>query len=121
MKARTWLRRAVAMLRRHGMPWLAAIAALHAAAATATTTTTAIDCPPQPRLPAPAELDALAASAPDRGLLWRLQRDGRVFLAPAEVDGRTCLRACLVNFRTTAEDIDSVPAIVAEVGGRVTG
>ena len=56
MKARTWLRRAVAMLRRHGMPWLAAIAALHAAAATATTTTTAIDCPPQPRLhtrPAP--------------------------------------------------------------------
>ncbi len=78
MKARTWLRRAVAMLRRHGMPWLAAIAALHAAAATATTTTTAIDCPPQPRLPAPAELDALAASAPDRGLLWRLQRDGRV-------------------------------------------
>jgi len=47
-----------------------------------------------------------------------LQRDGRVFLAPAVVDGRTCLRACFVNFRTTLEDVDLVVPVVAELGER---
>src|SRR5215207_10717420 len=34
-----------------------------------------------------------------------MMRDGRVFLAPAAVDGRACLRACFVNFRTTPEEV----------------
>lgn len=47
-----------------------------------------------------------------------LQRDGRLFLAPAVVDGRTCLRACFVNFRTTAQDVDLVVPVVSELGER---
>ncbi|MEW6638811.1 MAG: aminotransferase class V-fold PLP-dependent enzyme, partial [Actinomycetota bacterium] len=32
-------------------------------------------------------------------LAREMQRDGRVFVAPASVDGRACLRVCFVNFR----------------------
>jgi aromatic-L-amino-acid decarboxylase len=45
-----------------------------------------------------------------------MQRDGRVFLAPADVDGRTCLRVCFVNFRTTSADVDLVLPVAAELG-----
>jgi aromatic-L-amino-acid decarboxylase len=48
-----------------------------------------------------------------------LQEDGRVYLAPAMVDGRACLRVCLVNFRTRREDVLAIPGIVAEVAGRL--
>ena len=34
-------------------------------------------------------------------------------LSPAHVDGRFLLRACLVNFRTTPEDVDRVSARLA--------
>ena len=44
-----------------------------------------------------------------------LQEDGRVYLAPAMVDGRACLRVCFVNFRTRREDVLAIPRIVAEV------
>ncbi|HET7583823.1 MAG TPA: aminotransferase class V-fold PLP-dependent enzyme [Gemmatimonadaceae bacterium] len=54
-----------------------------------------------------AELDALNAE-----LLARLQDAGRVFLSNAVLDGRFALRACVVNFRTRAED---VPVVVDEV------
>jgi aromatic-L-amino-acid decarboxylase len=50
-----------------------------------------------------------------------MQRDGRIFLAPAVVDGTTCLRACFVNFRTTPEDVDLVVPVVAELGARRAG
>ena len=45
-----------------------------------------------------------------------MQRDGRIFLAPAIVDGHTCLRACFVNFRTTAEAVALVLDVAAELG-----
>ena len=50
-----------------------------------------------------------------------LQRDGRVFLAPASVDGRACLRACFVNFRTTPEEVEYALDVVRELGRRAAG
>ena len=41
--------------------------------------------------------------------------DGRILLASAQVDGAVCLRACLVNHRTTADDVRAIPAVTAEV------
>jgi aromatic-L-amino-acid decarboxylase len=38
-------------------------------------------------------------------LAREMQRDGRVFLAPASVDGKACLRVCFVNFRTIPEEV----------------
>jgi aromatic-L-amino-acid decarboxylase len=52
-------------------------------------------------------------------LAREMQRDGRVFLAPAFVDGRACLRACFVNFRTTVEEVACLLAVVRELGGRL--
>jgi aromatic-L-amino-acid/L-tryptophan decarboxylase len=44
--------------------------------------------------------------------------DGRILLAPAEVDGATVLRACFVNHRTTEDDVRAVPEVVADVASR---
>lgn len=49
-----------------------------------------------------------------------MQRDGRVFLAPAVVDGMTCLRVCFVNFRTTADAVDLVLGVADELGAALT-
>lgn len=44
-----------------------------------------------------------------------LQEDGRVFLAPAIVDGAACLRACFVNFRTTTDAVSHILTITADL------
>lgn len=45
-----------------------------------------------------------------------IQEDGRVYLAPATVDGHVYLRVCFTNFRTTAEDVDEILTVVRELG-----
>ncbi|MCA3748953.1 MAG: aminotransferase class V-fold PLP-dependent enzyme, partial [Rubrobacter sp.] len=52
-------------------------------------------------------------------LAREMQRDGRVFVAPASVDGRACLRACFVNFRTTAREVGRVVSVARELGDRL--
>jgi len=44
-----------------------------------------------------------------------LAADGRIAIAPAEVDSGTWLRACFVNHRTTEEDVRAVPDVVGEI------
>jgi aromatic-L-amino-acid/L-tryptophan decarboxylase len=61
-----------------------------------------------------AYLDALNAA-----LLDALQCGGQIFVSNAVIHGRYALRACIVNFQTRAEDVDAVPAIVAEHGARL--
>jgi glutamate/tyrosine decarboxylase-like PLP-dependent enzyme len=48
-------------------------------------------------------------------LLTRLERSGEAFLSNAVVDGRFALRACIVNFRTSAADIDGLLPLVAQI------
>jgi len=52
-------------------------------------------------------LDAL-----NRDLLDRLQCEGNLFVSNAVVRGRYVLRACVVNFHTSAADVEAVPEIV---------
>jgi aromatic-L-amino-acid decarboxylase len=47
-----------------------------------------------------------------------MQADGRIFIAPAVVDGRACLRACFVNFRTSHDAVPLVLEVAAELGRR---
>jgi len=54
-------------------------------------------------------------------LLNELQRGGEVFLSNAVVGGRYCLRACIVNFRTTERDIEEMIGIVVRVGRKLAG
>ena len=65
--------------------------------------------------PAVAEyLDSL-----NRELLNAIQRGGEVFVSNAVVHGRFVLRACIVNFHTTLEDVEAVPDIVCRLGAEL--
>jgi glutamate/tyrosine decarboxylase-like PLP-dependent enzyme len=54
-------------------------------------------------------------------VLNRLQRSGEVFISNAVVRGAFLLRACVVNFRTSLEDIEALPGIVTRIGREVDG
>ncbi len=49
-------------------------------------------------------------------LVRALQDDGRVWVAPATVDGKVGLRPCFVNFRTVDDDVRALVEIAVELG-----
>lgn len=55
----------------------------------------------------------------NEALLDDLQAGGEVFPSNAIVDGRYCLRCCIVNFRTSHQDVPAIIDIVAREGQRV--
>lgn len=55
----------------------------------------------------------------NRELLTRLQQEGDAYLSNAVVGGKYALRACIVNFRTTLEDVEALPALVVRLGKQV--
>jgi aromatic-L-amino-acid/L-tryptophan decarboxylase len=64
---------------------------------------------------APAHLDEDELDAHNERVLHALQRDGRVYLSNATIDGRFALRACITNFRTTRADVERVLGVVREL------
>jgi aromatic-L-amino-acid decarboxylase len=52
-------------------------------------------------------------------LLNELQKGGQVFLSNAVVSDKYCLRACIVNFRTSGKDIEEMVEIIVTEGRRV--
>ena len=63
-----------------------------------------------------AELDRL-----NEELLDRLQHEGDVFVSHAIIDGSYFLRACIVNFRTTEDDLRALVDVVARAGADLLG
>jgi aromatic-L-amino-acid decarboxylase len=59
------------------------------------------------------------ADAHNLHLAQELQRDARVYVAPAVIDGKVYLRPCIVNFRTSDEDVIAMVEIAREVGNRL--
>jgi aromatic-L-amino-acid/L-tryptophan decarboxylase len=57
------------------------------------------------------ELDRL-----NERLMTAIHADGRVYCSNAVIDGRFGLRACIVNFRTEAPDVDRLIAVATELG-----
>jgi glutamate/tyrosine decarboxylase-like PLP-dependent enzyme len=49
-------------------------------------------------------------------LMTAIMADGRVYCSNAVIGGRFGLRACIVNFRTEAEDVERLLAVAAELG-----
>ena len=45
-----------------------------------------------------------------------LQETGDVWVAPAQVDGKVCLRPCVVNYRTSDDDVRALVALAREAG-----
>ena len=60
------------------------------------------------------ELDPL-----NEELLERLQKGGEAFVSNAVIDGSYFLRVCIVNFRTTEDDIRALPEIVKRIGSEL--
>jgi aromatic-L-amino-acid decarboxylase len=54
-------------------------------------------------------------------LLTAVQMDGRVYASNAVLRGRFVLRACIVNFRTEAEEMDRLLDVAAELGSKLDG
>ncbi len=52
-------------------------------------------------------------------LLNELQSGGEVFLSNAIVHKKYCLRACIVNFRTTKKDIEEITQIIIREGRNI--
>jgi len=55
----------------------------------------------------------------NESLLTDLQRGGKAYLSNAVLSGNYYLRACIVNFRTTAMDIEALIDIVTTLGRRI--
>ncbi len=64
----------------------------------------------------PEGMDTGSLNRLNESIVNALQRDGRVFVSNALVDGKYCLRACIVNFRTGEDDIDRVIGQAVEKG-----
>jgi aromatic-L-amino-acid decarboxylase len=70
------------------------------------------DLAPRSMEPAVAEyLDRLNQAVQDR-----MEKSGRAFVSNAVIDGRYVLRMCIVNFRTTLEDVKSLADITVQLG-----
>jgi aromatic-L-amino-acid decarboxylase len=67
------------------------------------------------RVPPPPGADPLRHNAE---LLRDVNADGRILLAGADVDGIPCLRACIVNHRTTDDDVRAIVGVVLEQAAR---
>jgi aromatic-L-amino-acid decarboxylase len=48
-----------------------------------------------------------------------LQLDGRVYVAPAVIDGEVYLRPCFVNYRTVDSDVRALVDVARELGGEL--
>jgi glutamate/tyrosine decarboxylase-like PLP-dependent enzyme len=68
-----------------------------------------------PDLPAGDGRDAYLDELNHR-LMTEIQLDGRVYISNAVLGERFVLRACIVNFRTEADDVDAVLDVAAELG-----
>ncbi len=58
-------------------------------------------------------------NAHNRRLVEALQRDFRVYVSSASIDGVTCLRPCIVNYRTTAADVRALVEVALEIGRKI--
>ena len=54
--------------------------------------------------------------AHNMALTFAMQKDGRVFISPAQIDGRSYLRPCFVNYRTDESDAQAVLDVARELG-----
>ena len=53
-------------------------------------------------------------------LLNDLQRNGEIFLSNAVINGKYCLRSCIVNFRTSEKDIEEMIEVIVSTGRKIS-
>jgi aromatic-L-amino-acid/L-tryptophan decarboxylase len=73
-----------------------------------------------PGLPEGPDRDAYVSDLNDH-LMSHIQEDGRAFCSNAYLDDMWALRACIVNFRTEATDVDALLDAAVELGRALDG
>jgi glutamate/tyrosine decarboxylase-like PLP-dependent enzyme len=66
-----------------------------------------------------ADLDTPALNALNQAILEEVQLGGEVFLSGTTVDGRFGLRACIMNPRSTPEDIETLVRVIRDTALRL--
>lgn len=51
----------------------------------------------------------------NRRLAHAIEQDGRIFLTATKIIGKTALRTCFINPRTTREDVELIPDVIRDV------
>jgi aromatic-L-amino-acid decarboxylase len=74
--------------------------------------------PPAVRAMPESEEKAAMLNRLNQELLGEIERSGAAFLSNAVVEGKYLLRMCIVNFRTSLEDIEALSGLIAEIGER---
>src|SRR5262249_32676524 len=55
----------------------------------------------------------------NKDVLSRLETSGEAFVSNNVVDERFELRACIVNFRTSLEDVEALPELIVRIGREI--
>lgn len=53
--------------------------------------------------------------------MLELAKSGRAFVSQAIIEGNFALRACIAKFRTSANDIKTLPALIKELWAKLDG
>ena len=67
----------------------------------------------------PGNLGEEALDLLNDGIVDRVETDGRVFLTGTKIKGKSALRVCFINHRTTQDDIDFLENVVSDIGHKV--
>ncbi len=70
---------------------------------------------PYRHVPKHLESNEAALNEHNLELVKKMQIDGRVYISSAVVDGKTCLRPCFVNFRTSEDDVRVLIEVTKEL------
>lgn len=70
-------------------------------------------------IPAGASFSESYLNALNEKLLNALQKGGELFLSNSVVDGKYCLRSCIVNFRTSEKDVREMISIIVREGRKI--
>ena len=70
----------------------------------------------------PEGIGGLALEELQTDVIKEIERQGIAMISNARLrDGRTALRACITNFRTRVEDVETIVRASAEIGAELAG
>lgn len=63
----------------------------------------------------PAGIDEEEIEELNQKLAHQIEQDGRIFLTSTKINGKTALRTCFINPRTTFKDVEWIPEVIRDV------
>lgn len=67
----------------------------------------------------PAGLDEKRLNDLNQKLAHAIEQDGRIFLTATKIKGKTALRTCFINPRTTKKDVEWIQEVIRDLAGKV--